>query len=64
MRSQCSDAATRHAEEGAGAGTRAEGGLNATQQVVGLEDEKHLARHVVEKLADLGEVVGCIVADL
>lgn len=63
-RSQRSDAATRHVEEGAGAGTGAQGSLNATEQVIGLEDEEHLARHVVEELADLGEVVGCVVADL
>ena len=63
-RGQCPDAASRHVEEGAGAGTGAQGGLDASQQVVGLEDEQHLARHVVEELADLGEVVGRVVADL
>lgn len=61
---QRSDAATRHVEEGAGAGTCAQGSFDATQQVVGLEDEQHLARHVAEELADLGEVVRRVVADL
>lgn len=63
-RGQCPDAASRHVEEGAGAGAGAQGGLDASQQVVGLKDEQHLARHAVEELADLGEVVGCVVADL
>lgn len=63
-RSQCPDAATRHVEEGAGTGAGAQGSLDATQQVVGLEDEQHLAWHVVEELADLGEVVGCVAANL
>lgn len=63
-RSQRSDAAPRHVEEGAGTGPGAQGGLNPTKQVIGLEDEQHLARHVVEELANLGEVVGRVVADL
>lgn len=63
-RGQCSDAAACHVEEGAGAGPGAQGGLDAAEQVVGLEEEQHLAGHVVEELADLGEVVGRVVADL
>lgn len=63
-RGQCFDTASRHVEERAGAGAGAQGGLNAPQQVVGLEDEQHLAWHAVEELADLGEVVGRVVADL
>lgn len=63
-RGQCFDTASRHVEERAGAGAGAQGGLDAPQQVVGLEDEQHLAWHAVEELADLGEVVGRVVADL
>lgn len=63
-RGQRPDAAARHVEEGAGAGPGAQGGLDASEQVVGLEEEQHLAGHMVEELADLGEVVGRIVADL
>lgn len=63
-RGQRSDAAPRHVEEGAGAGARAQGGLDAAQEVVGLEDEQHLAGHVGEELADLGQVGGRVVADL
>lgn len=50
---QCPDTTPRHVEEGTGAGAGAQGGLNAAQQLIGLQDEQHLARHMVEELADL-----------
>lgn len=62
--SQCPDTTPRHVEEGAGAGARAQGGLNAAEEIIGLQDEQHLARHMVKELADLRQVAGRIIANL
>lgn len=64
MLGQRPDAAPRHVEEGAGAGARAQGGLNAAEEIIGLQDEQHLARHVVQELADLRQVAGRVIANL
>lgn len=62
--SQRPDTTPSHVEEGTGSGARAQGGLNAAEQIIGLQDEQHLARHTVKELADLGQVAGRIVANL
>ena len=61
---QGADAAAGHVEEGGGGGAGLQRGLDAAQQVVGLQQQQHLARHSVEQLADLGQVLRHVGADL
>ena len=51
-------AAARHRDEGACVRARLQHGLDASQQVVRLEDEQHLTRHAVQDVRDLGDVSG------
>lgn len=58
------DAATRHVDEGGGVGAGVQTGLDAAQHIVGLEDEQQLARHAVEDVTDLQQVVAHLRLDL
>lgn len=61
---QSPDAAAGHVEEGGGGSSGLQGGFNAPQQVVGLEQQQHLPRNLVQQLADLGQVERCVASDL
>ena len=45
-----------HVDKRAGRGPRLQTRLDAAQQVVGLQQEKHFARNSIENLADLAQV--------
>ena len=61
---QSARAAAGHVDEGGGAGAGLQRGLDAPQQVVGLQQQQHLTGHAVQQLADLGEVEGRVGPDL
>ena len=53
-------AAAGHVEEGAGAGAGLQDGLDAPQQVVGLQQQQHLPGHSVQQITDLREIQCCV----
>lgn len=56
--------AAGHVDEGRGGGSGLQGGLNAPQQVIGLQQQQHLSWYPVEQLTDLRKVEGSVGPDL